>query len=139
MIKLNMKQLKVILLLLLFIHSKMGMTLNFHYCGDHLAEISFAFNPKGCGMESSKLETSNTLNFSQKSCCSDDLQVYQSMEDITILDDAQAVSIDAEVLVYQNTYTDLAILSAQQVKLKSRPPPGRSNLFLLYSSFVFYG
>jgi hypothetical protein len=61
------------------------------------------------------------------------------MEDITILDHVQAVSIDAEGLVYQNTYTDLAILSAQQVKLKSRPPPRRSNLFLIYSSFVFYG
>ena len=134
-----MKQLKVILLLLLFVHSKMGMALNFHYCGDHLAEISFAFNPKGCGMESSTLETSNTLNFFQKSCCSDDLKVYQSMEYITILDDVQAVNIDAEGPICQNTYSDLAVLSAQQLKLKLRPPPRRSNLFLLYSYFVFYG
>ena len=134
-----MTQLKVILLLLLFVQSKIGMALNFHYCGDHLAKISFAFNPEGCGMESSKLEASNAVNFSQKSCCSDDLQVFQSTEDITILDHVHAVSIDVEVPVYKNIYNDLEVLSSQQIKLKLRPPLRRSNLFLLYSSFVFYG
>ena len=56
------------------------MALNFHYCGDHLAEISLALNPKGCGMETSTLETLKPtfLHFSQKSCCADEVEVYQN-------------------------------------------------------------
>ena len=30
------------------------MAHNFHYCGDHIASISSAYNPKGCGMEMTK-------------------------------------------------------------------------------------
>ena len=134
----KMKQLKVILLLLLFVHSKMGMALNFHYCGDHLAEVSFAFSPKGCGMEKIKKESSNTLEFSKKSCCLDDIQVFQSAEDITLSNEANGLVLDYLSPSLQNEFIAPNLFSCFIIEQNCLPPPITSSLFKLYSSFVFY-
>ena len=49
-----MKQLRVLLLLLLFLQSKIGVAFNVHYCGGHIAKISWAFDAKDGGMEKKK-------------------------------------------------------------------------------------
>ena len=56
-LKINtMKQLRSILLLLLFLHSKVGVALNVHYCGGQIAAISWAFLPDNCGIEMKKVQ-----------------------------------------------------------------------------------
>ena len=72
-----MKQLRVILLLLLFLQSKIGVAFNVHYCGAHIAKISWAFDAKGCGMEK-KIPITEEHQFSQKNCCEDDLIISQN-------------------------------------------------------------
>ena len=115
-----MKRLKVILLLLLFVHSKMGMALNFHYCGDHIAAISLAYSPKGCGMEMTKNQKTEGLSFSQKSCCSDALEIFQSTEQLNTISFQQQtffVSIGFEQI---NAFQDL--VNFVSFYPKYRPP-----------------
>ena len=133
-----MNQLKLFLLIILFVHSKMGMALNFHYCGDHLVQISFALNPKGCGMEKSKTSYSDTLSFSQKSCCADALEIFQSTEDISIADDVKGLDLDFLSSPIQGIRKLAVLANNQKIQLYKRPPPLQRRLFNLYGSYVFY-
>ena len=71
-----MKQLRVLFFTLLFFHSKTGVAFNIHYCGNHIAKISWAFDAKKCGMEK-KLSSFEGLHFSKSSCCLDELVIDQ--------------------------------------------------------------
>ena len=133
-----MKRLKVILLLLLFVHSKMGMALNLHYCGDHIALISLAYSPKGCGMEVIKNQKTEGFSFSQKSCCSDALEIFQSTEDISIADEAKGLDLDIFSPPIQGVRKLPVLAYNQKIQLNKRPPPLQRQLFSLYGSFVFY-
>ena len=133
-----MKRLKVILLLLLFVHSKMGMALNLHYCGDHIALISLAYSPKGCGMEVIKNQKTEGFSFSQKSCCSDALEIFQSTEDISIADEAKGLDIGIFSPPIQGVRKLPVLAYNQKIQLNKRPPPFQRQLFNLYSSYVFY-
>ena len=133
-----MKRLKVILLLLLFAHSKMGMALNFHYCGNHLASVSLAVNPKGCGMETSKSNHSKSLTFSQKSCCVDDIEIFQSTEDINFNDDGFDLGFVFVKQIIKNKINEPVLALGQNIQLNERPPPLKIPLYRLYGSFVFY-
>ena len=52
----NSKNFKAILFVLIFLASKVGLALNVHYCGGHIAEIELAWKVEGCGMFSEKIE-----------------------------------------------------------------------------------
>jgi len=133
-----MKRLKVILLLLLFVHSKTGMALNFHYCGDHIAAISSAYNPKGCGMEMTKNQKTGELYFTLKSCCSDALEIFQSTEDISLADEAKGLDLDFFSPPIEEIRRSSALTYNQKIQINERPPPLQRQLFRMYGSFVFY-
>jgi len=133
-----MKRLKVILVLFLFVHSKMGMALNFHYCGDHIAVISLAYSPKGCGMEVIKNQKTEGFSFSQKSCCSDALEIFQSTEGISIADDAKRLDLDFFSPPIQGVRKLPVLAYNQKIQLNKRPPLLQRQLFNLYGSYVFY-
>ena len=62
----NMKQLRVLLLLLLFLQSKIGVAFNVHYCGEHIAKISGRLTQRVVGWKKDSYK--NELQLSQKSC-----------------------------------------------------------------------
>lgn len=133
-----MKQLKLFLLIILFVHSKMGMALNFHYCGDHLVQISFALNPKGCGMETSKTSDSDTLSFSQKNCCADEVEIFQNKGDISLFDDLSGFDFEITGINLNYYSTNYSTDDPQLIQFHPRPPPLQTDLYRLYSSFLFY-
>jgi hypothetical protein len=133
-----MNQLKLFLLIILFVHSKMGMALNFHYCGDHLAQISFALNPKGCGMETSKTSDSDTLSFSQKNCCADEVEIFQNKGDISLFDDLSGFDFEITGINLNYYSTNYSTDDPQLIQFHPRPPPLQTDLYRLYSSFLFY-
>ena len=79
-----MKRLQILLVILLFLHSKIGVALNAHYCGNHIADISWAFDVKGCGMEKSNLSLDFLEKIAKTNCCEDDLIVEQNTSDQTL-------------------------------------------------------
>lgn len=72
-----MKTLQVFLLVLFFLHSKTGVAFNLHYCGGHLASISWVFSAEGCGMEFPKPQKSEGENFAKAHCCDDSTFIAQ--------------------------------------------------------------
>ena len=130
-----MKQLRVILLLLLFLQSKIGVAFNVHYCGAHIAKISWAFDAKGCGMEK-KIPTTEELQFSQKNCCEDDLIISQNDSDQNINDQEQS-----NLVVLAGTYNPIfRPIVANRVTVQQmgiRPPP-REPLYIKHCAQILY-
>ena len=132
-----MKQLRSILLLLLFLHSKIGVALNVHYCGGHVAVISWAYSPENCGMEMKK-NSSELPRFSAKHCCDDDLVVEQNSEDQKQPDqEDRRIVANLTQPVFQDTnswsYTN------QQLVFSVYNPPPKLKQYKLNCSFIFYG
>lgn len=131
----NMKQLRVLLLLLLFLQSKIGVAFNVHYCGEHIAKISWAFDAKGCGMEK-KIPTTNELQFSQKSCCEDDLIISQNDSDQNINDQEQS-NVGVLTKTFNPIFKPIVAKHAIVQQMGIRPPP-RKPLYIKHCAQIFY-
>lgn len=131
----NMKQLRVLLLLLLFLQSKIGVALNVHYCGEHIAKISWAFDAKGCGMEK-KIPTTNELQFSQKSCCEDDLIISQNDSDQNINDQEQS-NVGVLTKTFNPIFKPIVAKHVIVQQMGIRPPP-REPLYIKHCAQIFY-
>ena len=58
----------------LFLTSKIGMSLNFHFCGDNLYQISSLSDPKVCEMHSSYSENEkDSFEINLEDCCDDQI------------------------------------------------------------------
>ena len=130
-----MKQLRVILLLLLFLQSKIGVAFNVHYCGAHIAKISWAFDAKGCGMEK-KIPTTEELQFSQKNCCEDDLIISQNVSDQNINDQEQS-NVEFLAGTFNPIFRPIVANSATVQQMGIRPPP-REPLYINHCAQIFY-
>ena len=123
----KMKQLVSLFLALLIFGTRVGFALNLHYCGDRIAEISFAQNPLKCGMEMSQDKASqNEHSFSKKACCKDTTLLFQNQEPQT-----QKNFIDS-LLEFQ-------FHEIRQTLSDWNPPPPPTNLLSLRQALVFYG
>lgn len=131
----NMKQLRVLLLLLLFLQSKIGVAFNVHYCGEHIAKISWAFDAKGCGMEK-KIPTTNELQFSQKSCCEDDLIISQNDSDQNINDQEQS-NVGVLTKTFNPIFKPIVAKHVIVQQMGIRPPP-REPLYIKHCAQIFY-
>ena len=132
-----MKQLRVLFLLVLFLHSKIGVALNVHYCGGHVASVSSAFSPKNCGMEKPK-PVDDQLNFSSKHCCDDDLIVEQNENDQKQPDQDQQLFIGTSVKTPLLTLSMIR-LKQQNASLTTYRPPPKRKYHQLYCAYIFYG
>ena len=131
----NMKQLRVLLLLLLFLQSKIGVAFNVHYCGEHIAKISWAFDAKGCGMEK-KIPTTNELQFSQKSCCEDDLIISQNDSDQNINDQEQS-NVGVLTKTFNPIFKPIVAKHSIVQQMGIRPPPWEP-LYIKHCAQIFY-
>ena len=130
-----MKQLRVLLLLLLFLQSKIGVAFNVHYCGEHIAKISWAFDAKGCGMEK-KIPLTDTLQFNQKSCCEDDLIISQNDSDQNINDQEQS-KVEVLTETFNPSFKPIVANHAIIQYSGIRPPP-REPLYIKHCAQIFY-
>jgi len=131
-----MKQLRIFLLVVLFLQSKVGIAVNLHYCGEHFAEISWAFDVKGCGMEKEKIPT-NVLAFSQKSCCHDDLIIAQDDTDQNIGEQVQIEINQFQIEPYPfHHFTQFE--AKKEGPLLFHPPPSIRKHYRLNCAQIFY-
>ena len=131
-----------IFLALLIFGTRIGYALNVHYCGDRIAEISLAYFPEDCGMESEE-EATDPLktNFSKKTCCEDDTLLFQNHEPQKVhLEVAPKVTILKAIILLPIYNLDLKPVSVSEELYNWNPPPPQlEKLFLVQQSFIFYG
>lgn len=135
-----MKQLRVILLLIFFLHSKIGVALNIHYCGGQIANVSWVFDAKDCGMETAINSTDEHEHdhFIAKMCCDDQKVVEQNTSDQLKIE-----GVDLELQAdFNPLWTPVPVFRStthhRLVQYSSNAPPEKG-LYLYYCSFIFYG
>lgn len=121
-------------LALLVLFSTFSFTVDKHYCGDFLMDISFIGEAKDCGME---METKRIKK--KKSCCKDetikvvgqdDLQLT-SLEKITFEKQQFLIAL---IFSYQNEFIND---STEKIYQKIFPPPEiQYNFQKLYQTFL---
>lgn len=134
-----MKQLRV-LLVAFFLHSKTGIAFNIHYCGGHIANISWAFDAKDCGMETAINSTDEHGHnqFTAKMCCDDQEVVEQNTSNqLKIEGDDQ--NLQADINPLSTSAVVFRFTTHQRLVQYACNAPPESDLYLYYCSFIFYG
>ena len=136
----NLRSVKAIFFILIFLTSKIGVALNVHYCGGHIQEIALAWNAEGCGMALDKSQDTH-LSFkdTKNHCCQDKTVFIQNNEPQKTTDSELQVTYFA--VQQYNTYTfDLSkIIFPKAVFVKPKHLVLKEKIYLLHHSLIFYG
>lgn len=137
----KMRRLISLSLAILIFGSNFGYALNIHYCGGQISKVSFAFNPKNCGMETKKEnEVPSKKELSKKPCCQDNTLVYQGQypTKVQVKDWTNILTSNSSLAIKPFGY-QLQTLFVNENSQKWSPPPIISKqLFLHYQSLIFY-
>lgn len=137
----NSNKIFSLLIATLILGTRVGFALNIHYCGNTIAEISVAYNPQNCGMENEEeSQTEHKTSFSKKSCCEDEVFLFQNQEP----QKHQTEFPSQEILFTKNAHISIETLQRLDIteieKFSIWCPPIVSNkLFLIHQSLIFYG
>ncbi len=133
-----------LIMALLIMASGAGFGLNFHFCQDNLAQISWNGNPKNCKGKRIQLsgcaDSSGILNIHPKPCCSDQLLTVDTDVPSVFATDYSIAVFDA---ILDTPQLDLIpkALPAQISTTKEFDPPDRNHppLYLKFSRLILYG
>jgi hypothetical protein len=127
-----MKQTSSILLVLLYLLTSVGLTVNVHYCGGKLKSIQLLFDaPSCCCGETKKMD----------GCCEDE-SFFVQLDTDHQFSPIQKLSFEMPIILNEMMISEnIEQINSQDnnwnIPLK-RPPPG-SSLRLLYCSLTYYG
>ena len=127
-------------LLFLFLASKIGLSLNLHYCGDEVLLISLSSNPKGCDMKLNDFKNhKKPTDITNQDCCEDDLVFIQNDKP----ENFKIVYTKKENIKYffiVNLSISENYFSFNNYSFSWKPPPKTNqNLYLFYNQFILYG
>ena len=120
--------------------TRVGFAVNIHYCGNSIAEISIAYNPQKCDMgDGAYSQTSDKTSFSKKSCCADEVFLFQNHEPQKNQTEfhSQELSFIKNTLLPSQLLEQLNIVKVEKFSIWY-PPPESGKLFLINQSLVFY-
>jgi hypothetical protein len=120
--------------------TRVGFAVNIHYCGNSIAEISIAYNPQKCDMgDGAYSQTSDKTSFSKKSCCADEVFLFQNHEPQKNQTEfhSQELSFIKDTLLPSQLLEQLNIVKVEKFSIWY-PPPESRKLFLINQSLVFY-
>jgi hypothetical protein len=124
----------------LFLASKIGLSLNFHYCGDKISLISFSSSPKGCNKKVNDFKNHKKyLDINNQDCCKDDLVFIQNdkPENFKIVNTKKENFKDVFILNFIISHHSFSFYN---YSFNWKPPPKTNqNLYLFYNQFILYG
>ena len=139
----KIKSLVSLFLTLTILGTRVGYAINIHYCKDKIAKISLAYNSSNCNMDSNFDPKANSENvFTKKSCCEDDIQLFQNHEPQKIdQENLLKISVIENVFLRYSNFKTLKLhfLSKAYLFNSLSPPAKTCKLFLKNNSFIFYG
>ena len=119
-------------LAILVLFSTVSFTIEKHFCGDVLVDVSMFIESEKCGMESQEL-------FQKKSCCKDEIDVIQGQDELKVtsfedLDFGQILFITVFSYSYLNGFESLP---KETIPHKDYSPPNLvSNIQVLDQVFI---
>ena len=136
----SLRNFKTIFFVLIFLTSKVGLALNVHYCGGHIAEIALAWNVEGCGMSSEKSEDkSQAISLLKKHCCADETIFIQNNEPQKPAD--SDFKISSLFISINDLYfiDNININFPKILYLSSKCLIPKRKIYLLNQCLIFYG
>ena len=139
----KIKSLVSLFLTLTILGTRVGYAINIHYCKDKIVKISLAYSPSDCNMDSNFDQKANLENeYTKKSCCEDDIQLFQNHEPQKIdQENFLKITIIENVFFRDSNFRTLKLhLLSKAYLFNSLSPPAKTcKLFLKNNSFIFYG
>jgi len=124
---------KILLILLFFIQSRLAHGINIHYCGNLVADLSYLYDAEGCDMHNFKSE--KDCHISQKNCCFDKVLVYDKNQiESESISSSLFNSINDQFIFGDFLFENKNIL----LPIPESPPP-KLPAFKKNCSFIFYG
>ena len=134
------KKISISLLCIVFLTSNVGFAFNVHICGGLVTEISAIWNKAGCDMPDDHKNDfqKKSKNFKVKDCCSDKILIIQKSDpEIISVKQINNLSDDFSIFLNNTFFIGDTFFVNLNLKKIKYPPPVK--LFLLFSSFIFYG
>ncbi len=132
--KQSISKISSILLAFLVLFSTMSFTVEKHFCGDFLMDVSFTGDAEKCGME---MEAKASKK--KKNCCKDEVHKIEGQEELQ-LTSFDKISFEKQqfLTAFLFSYKDLFIdTSLEKVFQKDFPPPEISfNYQISYQTFL---
>ncbi len=111
-------------LALLVLGSTMSVSIDKHYCSDHLVDVAIFGKATPCAMELALTEKYGSEHNKTSDCCQDEHIVLEGQDELKI--NVENIDVDAIVFIsiFKNSYTHLFEESEQHlVPFDGYPPP----------------
>lgn len=90
---------------LIVLFSTMSFTVDMHYCGESLVDLSFFAKAEGCGMEKQQPLIATEKTIIEKPCCSEHQIVKEANQDLKTSFDK--LSFEQQTFVFTFLYTHI--------------------------------
>lgn len=123
------------ILAFLVLFSTFSFTVEKHYCGDFLVDVSFVGETDACGMDMDKVAATMV----KKDCCKDELHKVDGQDELQS-NKIEKISLEKEqfLTAFVISYRDLFIVNESKKNFYSNfsPPNLHQNYQVLYQSFL---
>lgn len=133
-----LKKIAITLLTLLTVLSTVSFTVEKHFCGNFLIDISFFGNANSCGGEKEE-DCSDAFKSEKKSCCKDELTYIKGLQNVDKLLKEKTVVTKVVHAIWQTktTHPELIFLQRYRIPFKNYTSPIiTSNIQLLNMVFI---
>jgi hypothetical protein len=120
-------------LALLVLCSTFSFTVEKHYCGDFLVDISFTGETEGCGMDMDKASNK------KKNCCKDEVQKFEGQDELQTSKVENITFQNQQFLaVFYSSYQDLFLENTTKSDFYKdfSPPDIPFDYQILYQTFI---
>ena len=135
--KVFIKKISATILSLVVLFSSMSFTIDKHYCGETLVDMSFFGEADRCGMEGMKMN-SDASKMKKKKCCKDETIVIESStfdkEKLIILEHVDLEFVFSYAFSYISLYQDIAI--EKEYYKDFSPPDVEQDIQVLHQTFL---
>lgn len=136
--KITITKITSFLMALLVLISTFSLTIEKHFCGDFLVDISYFGNSSDCCAQELKKSTCDTsLEQEKEKCCTDQIQQIEGQDDVNITS-IEKITLKHFVLAFAITYNGLFVnLKKQIVPHKYYSPPNLiTDIQVLHEVFI---
>jgi len=111
-------QISSIVMALLVLISTLSISVEKHYCGEHLVDVAIFTEAENCGMEvldNDSIAADHDELVSQKTCCTDVVDLIEGQDELS-LDQSKELSPDQKVFIlsFAAVFSGLNILEPQK-------------------------
>ena len=101
--------------------STLSVSIEKHYCGDHLVDVAIFSEAESCGMEMTDMDLSTSDDgpgISKKTCCTDVVNLFQGQDELSV-EKTQVLNTDQKVFILAFTAVFSGLIT---VETEKNPP-----------------